>query len=168
MATPGSPEAKAQKDASPYYIGERKIQAGKKKGIAEIGLILISEKIATKIALPLVSGLPKTVGGTQYQMKNRAVFAQGTRQNGERTVTFTRLVRVKRGSKAVKLYLSTSETYSYKQQGVAVTGRRPQSVQVGVPAWVSAAQVHDFFAKATNVVSFSFGGGIYPILRGAA
>lgn len=155
----------AQRNASPYFLGEREIQAGKKKGVKEILLFLIADEMATEIGLPKVSGLPQTVGGIKYEIKNRAIFAEGSRTKDGKTTKFDRIVRVKRGAKPVKLYLNSEETYTYKQQGVTITGRRPKSVQVGVPTGASADMVYKFFAKANNVASFSFGGGIYPILR---
>jgi hypothetical protein len=159
-------DANAQRNAAPYFLGERTIQAGKKAGIKEIGLILIANDTATKIGLPMVSGLPQTVGGIKYEMKNRAVFAEGSRTKDGKTTKFSRIVRVKRGSKALKLYLNSDEAYSYTQQGKTVTGRRPKSVQIGVPSWAAVETIHNFLVKATNVVSFSLGGGIYTIKRG--
>jgi hypothetical protein len=152
-----------QSNADPYYLGEKTVQKGKKAGIKQPLLFLIASDVATAIGLPKVSGFPQTIGGIKYEIKNRVLFAEGTRTTATGKTTFNRLVRVKRGSKAVKLYLSTDGAYTYTQQGKTVTGRRPDSVQVGVPSPATAKQVHDFFAKAVNVQSFSMGGGIYPI-----
>jgi hypothetical protein len=157
----------AQRNANPYFVGERTIQKGKKAGIKEPLMILIAAETATEIGMPKESGFPQTVGGIRYEIKNRGVIAQGKRKNKSgQDVNFERIVSIQRGAKSVTVYLNKEEPYTYTQQGVTVTGKRPKSVQIGFPQGASAIAVHDFLKKATNVVRFSFGGSPYDIIRG--
>lgn len=155
-----------QRNANPYYVGERTIQKGKKAGIKEPLMTLIASETATEIGLPKGSGFPQTVGGVKYEIKNGVVTAEGSRKGKDgKAITFERIVPVSRGSKAVTVYLNKEESYTYTQQGVTVTGRRKKSVQIGFPTGASAIAVHDFLKKAANVVSFSFGGSPYDIIK---
>jgi hypothetical protein len=154
-----------QRNANPYFVGERAIQKGKKAGIVEPLMMLISADIATEIGLNKEYGFPQTVGGIKYEIKNGGVIAEGKRKGKNGETPFERLVPIKRGSKAVTVYLNKEESYSFTQQGKSVSGRRPKSVQLGFPPNASAIHIHDFLKKAANVTRFSLGGSPYDILR---
>lgn len=168
MATNKKESPKVKTVVAPYFLGEKKVQVGKLAGVHMPGFILISEHIREKIGLPVGSGLPRTVGGIPYRMQHGSVIAKIKATINGTVQEIDRLVRVKRGSKAVKLHLQTTEPYTFRRQGKVISGTRHVTVQVGVPSWATVKQVHDFFVKALQVKSFSMGGGIHTITRSAS
>jgi hypothetical protein len=160
---------KAKKEARAFYFGQKKPQVGKLAGIEMPGFILVDEETRTEIGLKVEDqGFPKTVAGTKYELSNGLVTRTNKVTRGDKEIVVESIQKVRRGSKAVKLHLTTKEDYKVKRQTKEITGKRHKTVQVGVPAWATDKQIHDFFIKATKVKSFSAGGKTKPITRAAA
>jgi hypothetical protein len=162
-------EAKAKKEARAFYFGQKKPQVGKLAGIEMPGFILVDEETREKIGLKVADqGFPHTAAGTKYELSDGLVVRTNKVTRNGVEVQVESIQKVRRGSKAVKLHLTSKENYSVKRQGKAITGTRHKTVQVGVPAWATDKQIHDFFTKAPKVKSFSAGGKTKPITRAAA
>jgi hypothetical protein len=161
--------SKAKKEARAFYFGKKKPQVGKLAGVEMPGFILVDEETRTAIGLKVEDqGFPHTSAGVKYTLENGLVVREGkvTRKGVE--VAIESIQKVRRGSKPVKLHLTSKEAYTVKRQGKVITGQRHKTVQVGVPAWATDKQIHDFFLKSPKVKSFSAGGKTKPITRTAA